>query len=155
MLITLIFLVVAMKSRTFSSFSCSANEQVCWSWGERSQTGSQAGQWKYSIPQASRSAYEWGLAVGQKSFFLASVGSNPLLFGSSNFSRSLVCFTSLAKFTKSMGSGFCNRCSGTDWREDCVVYSLFCIFVIVIITIITSSCSIFFVVLLNCLYLNP
>jgi len=33
MLITLMFSVIAMKSRTFSSFSCSANERVCRSWG--------------------------------------------------------------------------------------------------------------------------
>jgi len=32
MLITLKFLVVAKKSRTFFSFSYSANEQVCGSW---------------------------------------------------------------------------------------------------------------------------
>jgi len=32
MLITLVILVVPMKSRTFSSFSYSANEQVCRSW---------------------------------------------------------------------------------------------------------------------------
>jgi len=32
MLITLMLEVVAMKSRTFSSSSCSANEQVCRSW---------------------------------------------------------------------------------------------------------------------------
>jgi len=36
MLITLIFSVVAMKSRTFSSLPCLANEQVC-----RSQEGAQ------------------------------------------------------------------------------------------------------------------
>ena len=39
MLITLMFLVVAMESRTFSSFSCSADEQVCRSW-EGAQPGS-------------------------------------------------------------------------------------------------------------------
>jgi len=32
MLVTMMFLVVAKKSRTFSSFSYSANEQVCRSW---------------------------------------------------------------------------------------------------------------------------
>jgi len=31
-IITLTFLVVAMKSRTFSSFSYSADDQVCRSW---------------------------------------------------------------------------------------------------------------------------
>jgi len=32
MLITLMLLVFAMKSRTFSSFSYSANQQLCRSW---------------------------------------------------------------------------------------------------------------------------
>jgi len=32
MLITLMFLVVAMKSRIYSCFSYSTNEQVCRSW---------------------------------------------------------------------------------------------------------------------------
>jgi len=47
---------------------------------------------------------------------------------------------------------FCDRCSGTGcesvirWWENCIVYSLFCIFIII---------SIYFVVLLNCLYLSP
>jgi len=40
MLITLMFSVVAMKSRTFSSLPCSANEQMCRSW-EGAQPGSQ------------------------------------------------------------------------------------------------------------------
>jgi len=37
---TLMFLVVAMKSKTFFSFLCSANEQVCRSW-EGAQPGSE------------------------------------------------------------------------------------------------------------------
>jgi len=37
MLITLMVLVAAMKSRTFSSFSYSANKQVCRSWEEAQQ----------------------------------------------------------------------------------------------------------------------
>jgi len=49
MLVTLMFSVVAVKSRSISSFSYSAKEQVCRSW-ERAQTDSQVGQWKYSIP---------------------------------------------------------------------------------------------------------
>jgi len=40
MLITLMFSVAATKSRTFSSFPCSADEQVCRSW-EGAQPGSQ------------------------------------------------------------------------------------------------------------------
>jgi len=41
-------------------------------------------------------------------------------------------------------------------EKNCVVYSLFCIFIIIIGIIITiSSSSIYFVVVLNCLHLNP
>ena len=40
MLITLMFSAVAVKSKTFSSFPCSANEQVCRSW-EGAQPGTQ------------------------------------------------------------------------------------------------------------------
>jgi len=45
-------------------------------------------------------------------------------------------------------------------EKNCIVYSLFCIFIviIVIIAIISGSIisiSIYFVVVLNCLYLNP
>ena len=36
--------------------------------------------------------------------------------------------------------------------KNCIVYSLFCIFITIIIS---SSINISFVVLLNCLYLNP
>jgi len=32
---------------------------------EHSQTDSQAGQWKYSVPETSYSVYEWGLTGGQ------------------------------------------------------------------------------------------
>jgi len=51
-----------------------------------------------------------------------------------------------------------NRSLGGE--KNCVVYTLFCIFIIVIVIIITIiniiiSSSISFVVLLNCLYLNP
>ena len=40
MLITLMFSTVTRKSKTFFSFSCSANEQVCRSW-EGARPGSQ------------------------------------------------------------------------------------------------------------------
>ena len=39
------------------------------------------------------------------------------------------------------------------WWENCIVYSLFCILLLIII--ISSSISLSFTVLLNCLYLNP
>ena len=67
-------------------------------------------------------------------------------------------FSLFVNFTKSMWLGFCDRCLGTDcksvigWREKCIVFSLFCIFIIIVSSIIIN---ISFVVLLNCLYLNP
>ena len=68
-----------------------------------------------------------------------------------------------------------DRCSGTGWsigslgtEKNCIEYSLFCIFIIIIVTIIIIIVIIIiiiiiiititipsFVVLLNCLYLNP
>ena len=112
----------------------------------------------------SRSVHEWGLARGQDSLSLSLFrgleSSNPLLSRSLNFSGCLVFFMSFAKSTKTTSLGFHDRCSGTDcesvfgWWEDCIVYSLFCIFIIIIISIIISI-SIYFVVLINCLHLNP
>jgi len=97
--------------------------------------------------------YERGLARGQEHFFLVFVGLNSLLSGSSAF------FRSFAKFTKSTISMFRSRCLGTGcksgirWWENCIVYCLFCIFIIIVIS--SSSGSIYFVALLNWLYLNP
>jgi len=48
---TLTFSVVAKKSRTFSSFSYSANEQRMLP--PSAGAGSPAGQWKYSMPWTS------------------------------------------------------------------------------------------------------
>ena len=50
MLITLMFSVLAMKSRTFSSFSCSAGEQMSRSW-EGAQPGREPG-WPVGIFRA-------------------------------------------------------------------------------------------------------
>ena len=53
---------------------------------------------------------------------------------------------------------FCDHCSGTDcklvveWLENCVAYSLFCIVIFIIIS--NSIISIYFIVLLDCLYLS-
>jgi len=49
MLITLMVLVAAKKSKTFFSFQYSANEQVCRSW-ERAHPGSQPKLAKGNIP---------------------------------------------------------------------------------------------------------
>jgi len=64
------FAVVAKKSRTFSSFSYSANEQVGRSW-----VGAEPGSWPKlpygNIPYHRHHAlvYNWGLAGGQDSSF--------------------------------------------------------------------------------------
>ena len=69
MLIALMFLVVAMKSRTFFPISHIQLTSRCAGAGrEQSQTERQAGQWKYSIPWMSCSVYEWALARGQEAF---------------------------------------------------------------------------------------
>jgi len=129
--------------------------------GSTARQPAQAGQRKYSIARASGSVYEWGLAAGQESL-LFSVSWNPVLSRSLNFSESLVFFGSFAKFMKSESSGFHDHCAWTgcklvtEWWDNCIVYSLLCIFTIInIIIIISSSSSISFVALLNCLYLNP
>jgi len=109
MLVTLMFLVVAMKSRTFFSFSCSANAGAG---RQHSQTESQAGQWKYSIPWKSCSIYKGGLAMGQETL-LFYVNSNPLLARSSNFSGSSVFVGNFVKSVKSSISGFRSPCLGT------------------------------------------
>jgi len=92
-----------------------------------------------------------------RSAFLFAVSLNPLWCRRSNF------FRSFSKFAKSESSRFHDHCLGTDyesvirWRENCIVYSLVCIFIIIIIitTITISSISIYFVIILNCLYLSP
>jgi len=99
--------------------------------------------------------YEWGLAEGQNLLFLVSMGSNPLLSRSLNFSQELGFFWEFCEILKNLqvrGSATAargltvHRSSGGE--KNCVVYRLFCIF-------ISSSSSISFVALLNRLYLNP
>ena len=90
MLVTLTFSGVAMKSRTFSSFSHLANEQVCRSW-EGPQPGRQHKLANRNIPYHGWHAQcrNGGLQGGREcSLFLFSVGSNPFLSRSLNFSRS-------------------------------------------------------------------
>jgi len=118
MLITLMFLVVAKKSRTFFGFPCSAHEQVCRSWAG-AQPGSESQLASGNIPYHGRHAQVMsGSWLGAEIHLnpLLSGNSNPLLSVSSKFSRSLVFFGSFAKFIKSMSSGFHDRCSGTDCK---------------------------------------
>ena len=92
---------------------------------------------------------------GRNLLFSASL--NPFFLGSLNFSGSYIFFRSFKKFVKSVSSRFCDCCSGTDcesvirWWENCSVYNFFCIFII----ISSSSSSISFLSIINCLCLNP
>jgi len=106
---------------------------------ELSQTDSQAGQWKYSIPQTSCSVYEW-VWPGGEGYWLFSV----------SMSFRICSWLGVWTFFRAANRSL----SG---EKNCVVYSLFCIFVIIIVIIITiiSSVSIYFSVVLNCVYLNP
>jgi len=141
-LIILLVLVVAKKSRTFSSSPCSANEEGCRSW-EGAQPGSQPKLASGNIPydechaQFMNEGWPGGRKISAILFFMS---ANPLL------SRSSKLFRDLAKFVI---SSFCEK--------NCIVYTSFCIFIMIIVIIITiiSSISISFFVLLNCLDLKP
>jgi len=94
-----------------------------------------------------------GLAGGQDFLFHISVSSIYFLSRSSNFSGGF------AKFINPQFPGSAIAAQGLAMNRSLggekyyIVCSSFCIFIITIITIISSSIS--FVVLLNCLYLNP
>jgi len=70
MLVTLMFSVVAMKSRTFSIVSHTALEQVCRAGREHSQADSPS--WSVEIFHTIdlMLSYKWGLAEGAKILFL-------------------------------------------------------------------------------------
>jgi len=91
MLITLMFSVVPMKSRTFSGFSHSANEQVGRSW-EGAQPGRQPTLADGSMPYCKCDArFRNGDGPeGRNLSCLFSGSSNPLLSGCLNFSGSLI-----------------------------------------------------------------
>jgi len=143
MLITLLFSVVAKKSRTFSGLPCSANEQVCRSW-EGAQPGSQPELPNGNIPYHRRQAQfvNGGLPGGRNpsSFFFF---FPDFLGGSSNFSRSSV-FLGISPNLQNPqvpGSRIAARGLVTQlvigwWEENSKVYSLFCI-----LTISSSSSS--------------
>jgi len=86
MLITLVFSVVPMKSRTFFSFSYPANKHVCRSWEGAWADREPSWGMEYSISETSCSVYEWGLARWQESFlshlheFKSSLGWESELF---------------------------------------------------------------------------
>jgi len=111
MLITLVFLVVAMKSRTFSSFPYSANEQVCRSW-EGTEPGSQPKLARGNIPYHRHHAQftNGGWPQGQEFFFLVSLSLNLLFHGSLKFYGSSVFFGCFVNFVKSVSLAFRNCC---------------------------------------------
>ena len=151
------FLVVAKKSRTLSSFSYSANEQVCRSW-EGARPDSQPRLAKGNIPYHGRHAeFVNGRWLGAGILFYS------LFFCEfSHFSMSLASsakFVSWAKSVKFMSSGkpegsaiaawglTANQSSGGEKTVLCAVcfaYSL------LLLVVVVFSC-----VLLNCLYLSP
>ena len=152
MLIALLVLVVAKKSRTFFSFPCLANEQGCRSWeGAQPDTESQAGRWKYPILWTSCSVYKWGLAGegGQESSLFPWVQSLSRVW---QVLHNLWVWRNLwAPGNPQIPQSLLRHWLRISrWavrkKEIALCVGLFCILI---------SSSISFVVLLNCLYLNP
>jgi len=108
MLITLKFSVVAMKSRTFSGFSYSADGQgVQELGGSTARQRAQAGQWKYCIAWTSCSVCKCGLAGGGRDCYFPGVQT---------FFHGFVVFLgSSMKFMKSVRSPFHDGCLGTGY----------------------------------------
>jgi len=100
MLITLMVLVVARKSRTFFSFPCSADELVCRDW-EGAKPGSQpkiADIIFHTIDACS--VYKWGWPGGRNSLFILSLNFHEF----NVFSMSSVSSVKIANSAKSMKS---------------------------------------------------
>ena len=135
-LITLMFLVVAKKSRTLPSPIFSWWAGVPELRGSAARQLTQAGQWKYCIPLMSCSFYKVAWPRGRNPIFslVFSMSLNPLLARSWNFSSHSVFFGNFGKSMKFMISGFHDLCSGTGcklvtgWWEKlytvCSAYSL-------------------------------
>ena len=118
--------------------------------GSTARQPAQAGQWKYSTPWTSCSVYEWGLAgeVGIYSFFSLICAFKSFLVWEFDF---------LGEFCKIHDLGvprsrlrLTANCS-LGGKKNCVVYSLFCIYIIIISSSSSRSFSISFVALLNCI----
>jgi len=102
-----------------------------------------------------------GVALGvwtggrKLSAFWFSGSSNPLLSGSSNFSRSSKVFWNSVKFVKNLGGRSVISAWGLDAdrlvgvEKNCILYSLFCILIIIMTVIFISSINFYLVVLLN------
>jgi len=85
------FLVVAENQKLFSSLPYSAKDQVCRSW-EGAQPGREP-SWPVEIFRTIDTMIGLRMEVGRGGegflFFLISMGPNPLLSGSSNFSGNM------------------------------------------------------------------
>ena len=146
MLITLMFLVVAKKSRTFSSFSNSANEQVC-----RSREGAQPG----SQPKLASRNMPYHGCCGQYINGRWAGGQEYNLFfpRSLNFSVSLVFFGEFCKIHKICY--FHDRCSGTGYTTGsqavrkivlcvtCFAYLLLVVVILLVFTLLSSYYLVF------------
>ena len=158
-------LVIAVKSRTFSSFPYSANEQACRSWQGAQPGRSPNRPMEISHTMDVMPSLWMGVEQGAGIF---------LFFHCCEFESSLVWvfklileFSIFWKFWKIYEIRELELLRsllrdwlwlGIGWWENCVVYSLFCIFIIISSSRRcrrSSSSSSSFVVLLNCLYLNP
>jgi len=141
MMITLMFSVVATKSRTLSSSLYSANEQVSRSW-EGTQP-SRLPNWPMDIFRTIDVTVSlgMGLAGGQEALYSSHFCElkSSLVWKFEFFSQGVWSFLGvLQNFAKLVSSRFPGRCSETgcssDWLlsgENCIVYSMFCIFIII------------------------
>jgi len=122
MLITFMISLAAVNQGLFSVSPIQLMSKCAGAGRERSQTDSQTGQWKFSIPWTSCSVSERGLANGGKwlSAFWFSGSLNLLSFWnlnfsrSSNFSRILDFWVNCKKFAKSQVVH--DHCSSTSCR---------------------------------------
>jgi len=105
------FSVVAMKSRTYSSFSYSVYKRVCGSW-EGAQPGRETG-WPMEIFHTINIMLSLWMWIGQGAGIVSSLfcGFESALVQEFKFSGSSVFFRN---FTKSAISRFSDHCSGTD-----------------------------------------
>ena len=121
------FSVVAMKSRTFSSFPCSAEERVCWSWEGRQPARQPS--WSVEIFHTMDFMLSsWVVAGGRAGSYLSflfrwvrilsCVGLFQGIQWNSGFPGSMISAWRLAANQPSCG------------EKICVVYSLFCIFIL-------------------------
>jgi len=100
MLMALMFLIIVKKSRTFSGVPCSANKQVCRSWGG-AQPGSQPRLANRNIPcRRCHDQFINGGWSGGRNDPLFSMDLNPFLSRSLNFSMSSIFFREFSEIHK-------------------------------------------------------